>query len=69
MDTNLPKKKLGNTELEISALSFGAMRIKKLSDAEAESLLNEVLDLGINYIDTSRDYIKSEKRIGRVWDK
>ena len=61
----LPKKKLGNTDLKISALSFGAMRIKKLSDEEAESLLNQVLDLGINCIDTSRDYIKSEKRIGR----
>ncbi len=65
MDTNLPKKKLGDTDLEISALSFGAMKIKKLSEAEAESLLNEVLALGINYIDTSRDYLKSEQRIGQ----
>ena len=65
MATELLKRKLGRTDLEVTALSFGTMRLKRLSDAEAESLLNEVLDLGINYIDTSRDYRKSEERIGR----
>jgi aryl-alcohol dehydrogenase-like predicted oxidoreductase len=36
-----------------------------VSDAEASRLLNEVLDAGINLIDTSPDYGHSEELIGR----
>ena len=35
------------------------------TEEQAETILNAVLDAGINYIDTSIDYGVSEERIGR----
>jgi len=57
----------GNTGLRVSALGFGAMHLNDLrtSESEASRLLNEVLDLGVNLIDTARGYGLSEERIGR----
>ena len=58
---------LGRSGLKVSALGFGAMHINdaRTSEAEAGGLLNAVLDLGINLIDTARGYGLSEERIGR----
>ena len=57
----------GKTGLRVSALGFGAMHIndERSSEAEAGHLLNAVLDLGVNLIDTARGYGFSEERIGR----
>jgi aryl-alcohol dehydrogenase-like predicted oxidoreductase len=68
--SGLPRRSLGRTGLEVSTLGFGAMELALAppagpSDAEAEVLLNAVLDAGINFIDTSIDYGLSEERIGR----
>jgi aryl-alcohol dehydrogenase-like predicted oxidoreductase len=67
---SLPKRKLGRTGLEVTELGFGAMELRNargpaVSDREAEQILNQVLDAGINFIDTSIDYGLSEERIGR----
>jgi aryl-alcohol dehydrogenase-like predicted oxidoreductase len=43
----------------------GAPRARDTTEAQAETILNAVLDAGINYIDTSIDYGVSEERIGR----
>ncbi|KQW43397.1 MULTISPECIES: aldo/keto reductase [unclassified Roseateles] len=58
---------LGHTGLQVSALGFGAMHIndERTTEAEAGALLNHVLDVGINLIDTARGYGLSEERIGR----
>lgn len=58
---------LGHTGLRVSALGFGAMHIndERTTEAEAGALLNQVLDLGINLVDTARGYGLSEARIGR----
>ena len=63
----MEKRKFGNTGLEVSILGFGAMHLgfDKVDDATAERMLNEVLDLGINLIDTARSYGRSEKQIGQ----
>lgn len=69
---DLPKRVLGRTGLAVTALGFGAMELRgaprgpEISDEEAGRLLNAVLDAGINFIDTSIDYGKSEERIGMV---
>ena len=57
----------GNTGLQVSVLGFGAMHLNddRVSEADAGRLLNEVLDLGVNLIDTARGYGLSEERIGR----
>ena len=63
----MKKRAFGNTGLQVSALGFGAMHLNddRVSEADAGRLLNEVLDLGVNLIDTARGYGLSEERIGR----
>ena len=63
----IEKRPFGNTGLQTTLLGFGAGQIgdAKMPDAQVESLLNEVLNLGINLIDTARGYGLSEERIGR----
>lgn len=64
---------LGRTGLEVTQLGYGSMGlrgprtwgVRVVSDADAERMLNAVLDAGINFIDTSPDYGASEERIGR----
>ncbi|MCL0047727.1 aldo/keto reductase [Dehalococcoidia bacterium] len=71
--TELPRRMLGNTGLEISVLGFGSLELRgivagvgrSIDETRAETILNQVLDSGINYIDTSVDYGDSEKRIGK----
>uniref|UniRef100_A0A832CX96 Aldo/keto reductase n=1 Tax=Ignavibacterium album TaxID=591197 RepID=A0A832CX96_9BACT len=60
-------RKFGNTDLQVSAIGFGAGEIGdyNLPDSEVEKLLNTALDLGINLIDTARGYYASEERIGK----
>jgi hypothetical protein len=69
--TDLPKRELGRTGLRVTMLGCGAMelrgapRARLTTDERGETILNAVLDAGINYIDTSIDYGVSEERIGR----
>jgi aryl-alcohol dehydrogenase-like predicted oxidoreductase len=68
---------LGKTGLKASPISFGAFKIGRNektkyeqsyplpSEEETSRLLNGVLDLGINLIDTAPAYGLSEQRIGR----
>lgn len=67
----IPHRAFGTTGLDVTTLGYGAMELRgtpngpAISDDEAEHLLNTVLDTGINFIDTSIDYGRSEERIGR----
>ena len=73
MSNTLPQGTLGRTGLKVTKLGHGAMEIRgsriwggrAVEDAEAETILNAVLDEGINFIDTANDYGKSEEYIGR----
>lgn len=58
---------LGQSGLNVTALGFGAMHLndERVSEQDAGRLLNQVLDLGVNLIDTARGYGLSEERIGR----
>jgi aryl-alcohol dehydrogenase-like predicted oxidoreductase len=57
---------LGGTGLQVAALGLGAMHLNddRQSEADAGTLLNRALDLGIDLIDTARGYGLSEQRIG-----
>jgi len=62
---------LGRTGEQVSILGYGAMELRgqprgpAIDDEAAGSVLNAVLDGGINLIDTSIDYGRSEELIGR----
>jgi len=69
----LPTRTLGQTGPNVTQLGYGSMGlrgpktwgVRVVGEADAERVLNTVLDLGINFIDTAPDYGLSEERIGR----
>jgi len=67
----LETRPLGRTGENVTVLGYGAMELRgqpwgpEMGDEEAGGLLNAVLDGGINLIDTSIDYGRSEELIGR----
>lgn len=71
--SNLPKRTLGRTGLEVTQLGYGAMELRgqriwggrPCTDDQAKTILNAVLDAGINFVDTANDYGKSELYIGQ----
>lgn len=73
----MPLTPLGNTGLHVTPIGFGSVKIGRNQqikyptpydipdESQAGMLLNTVLDLGINYIDTAPAYGLAEERIGR----
>ena len=71
-------RRLGRTDLRITPIGFGAFKIGRNEgikypqpyslpdELQVERLLNGVLDLGVNYLDTAPAYGLSEERIGRA---
>ena len=67
------KRTLGGTGLDVTVLGYGAAELRgtrswggrAITDAQAERVLNAVLDAGINLVDTAPDYGLSETYIGR----
>jgi len=57
---NLPKRSLGSSGLQVSALGFGCMSLSgvygKSGDEEGIALIREALDRGITLLDTSDAY-------------
>ena len=64
----MEKRRLGKTDMDVSVLGFGGMEIgyQHISLGVAKRLLNEVLDSGINVIDTAECYSTSEELIGEA---
>jgi aryl-alcohol dehydrogenase-like predicted oxidoreductase len=62
---DLARRTLGRTGLEVTTLGYGAMELRALEEPAASAILNAVLAAGINFIDTSIDYGRSEELIGR----
>ena len=67
----LPTRQLGRTGVDVTILGYGAMELRGaprgpvIEDDDAGRLLNALLDGGVNLIDTSIDYGRSEELIGR----
>ena len=55
---------LGRSGIKASRLGFGAIKLPEVSREQASAALNLALDLGINFIDTARNYRDSERKIG-----
>jgi aryl-alcohol dehydrogenase-like predicted oxidoreductase len=71
--SDLPTSVLGRTGATVTKLAYGAMELRgrmpgrggrDVSADDARTILNAVLDAGINMIDTSPDYGPSEQLIG-----
>ena len=65
-------RRMGETGLVVSRLGYGAMELagpplaRALDERDAVRFLNEVIDRGITYVDTSIDYGLSETLIGKA---
>ena len=74
----LPQTRLGNTDLSVSRLGLGTVKLGRNwdvkypaayelpSDNDARKLLNLARDLGINLLDTAASYGSSEDRLGEL---
>jgi len=65
---SLETRTLGRTRATVTKLGYGAMELRssRLDHDDVDALLNQVLDAGVNMIDTSPDYGASEEHIGRA---
>ena len=55
---------LGRTGLEVRRLGLGGIPIQRVSEAEAVATVRHAIERGVDFIDTSRAYSTSERRIG-----
>jgi uncharacterized protein len=62
----MEKIRLGKTNLMVTKIGFGGIPIQTPSEETAIRLVKESIELGINFIDTSRMYTSSEERIGKA---
>jgi aryl-alcohol dehydrogenase-like predicted oxidoreductase len=65
----IPKRPLGRTGLEVSALGLGGYHLGSVnSEMEAIRIVNEALDAGVNFFDNAWEYHQglSEERLGRA---
>ena len=66
------KHRLGNSDLEVSAIGLGSMSMSAFygdfDEGEAIATLHRAIELGINFIDTAQGYVngKNESFLGRV---
>ena len=68
-------RKFGSLDWEVSALSFGAMRLpvldsdsSKINEPEATAMMRRAIDAGVNYVDTAYPYHQeqSERFVAKV---
>ncbi|MBO1912018.1 aldo/keto reductase, partial [Microvirga sp. 3-52] len=52
--------KLGTSELTVSAISLGCMRMGKLSKSEAANVIHNALDVGVDFFDHADIYAGGE---------
>ena len=57
---------LGKTGLRISTLGFGGIPIQRIDAQGTKVLMHQLLDAGVNYIDTARGYTVSESYLGEA---
>ena len=59
-------KRLGRTDLKVSAVGFGGIPIQKVNAEDAAKVIHKAEEFGVNFIDTARGYTVSEEFIGEA---
>ena len=59
-------KTLGKTGLKVSQMGFGGIPIQRIDVAGTRKLMEQMVEAGINYIDTARGYTVSESFLGEA---
>ncbi len=59
-------KTLGKTGLLVKSIGFGGIPIQRVEQEEANAIVEAMMEVGINFIDTARGYTVSESFIGNA---
>ena len=61
-------KQLGKSELQMSTIGLGCMSLSASKEQEAKAIIDQAIELGINYFDTADLYDKgkNEEMLGKV---
>ena len=57
---------LGKTGLKVSRMGFGGIPIQRIDAAGTRKLMEQMVEAGVNYIDTARGYTVSESYLGEA---
>ena len=57
---------LGKSGLKISRMGFGGIPIQRIDAQGTKALMQQLVDAGVNYIDTARGYTVSEQFLGEA---
>ena len=60
----MEKVRLGITNLIVTKMGWGGIPIQRVGEHEAVSVIRDVLEMGVDLLDTARAYTNSEHRIG-----
>jgi uncharacterized protein len=63
------KIQFGSTDLMVSKVAMGGIPIMRLNKDKGVKVIEEILSMGINFIDTAHVYGDSEEKIGRAIKK
>lgn len=59
-------KALGKTGLKVSRMGFGGIPIQRIDATGTKTLIRQLYENGVNYIDTARGYTVSEEYLGEA---
>ena len=59
-------RNLGKTNMKIQRVGFGGIPIQRITQEETNKVVDELINQGINFIDTARGYTVSEEYIGNA---
>jgi len=65
----MEKVRLGRTNLIVEKLGWGGIPIQRVGEREAVSVIQAVVEMGVDLLDTARAYTNSEHRIGLALQK
>ena len=65
----MEKRILGRTGYEVSAVGLGGIPIQRVDEETAYEIVKAAYENGINFIDTARGYMDSEKLLGYALEK
>ena len=58
-------RNLGNTDMKIKRVGFGGIPIQRITQEDTNKVIDELINQGVNFIDTARGYTVSEEYIGK----
>ena len=59
-------RSLGNTDMRIKEVGFGGIPIQRITQDDTNKVVDELINQGVNFIDTARGYTVSEEYIGNA---